>query len=103
MNAANLYLMGLEDEVLSLEPQSEFTFDELNLAFHELLFELKKLHQINFCVNKSIYIKNIEEIKCHSSNKKFTKIIINYKFNEVVIFKLLYKENINFIIFKFFY
>ena len=34
--------MGLEDEVLSHELQSEFTFKELNSAFHELLPELKK-------------------------------------------------------------
>ena len=38
----NLCLMALEDEVMSLEPQSEFTFEELNLAFHELLSKFKK-------------------------------------------------------------
>ena len=52
-------------------------------------------------MNKNINIKNIEKIKYHSSNKKFTKILINYKFNGVVIFQLLYKENIAFIILNF--
>ena len=43
MNTINLCLIGLEDKVMSPEPQSEFTFDELNLDLHELLFELKKV------------------------------------------------------------
>ena len=39
---ANLCLMGLEDEVTSPSNCTEFTFDELNSAFHDLLSEFKK-------------------------------------------------------------
>ena len=39
----NLCLMTLKDEVMSLEPQTEHMFDELNSTFHELLSELKKV------------------------------------------------------------
>ena len=42
-NIANLCLMGLEDEVSSLESQYEFTFDELNSTFHELMSKFKKV------------------------------------------------------------
>ena len=40
--SANLCLMGLENEVSSPELQTEFTYDELNSAFHDLLIEFKK-------------------------------------------------------------
>ena len=36
--------MALEDEeVQSPDSQYEFTFDELNYAFHEIMFEFKKV------------------------------------------------------------
>ena len=34
--------MALEDEVMSPEPQTKFTFNELNIVFYELLSEFKK-------------------------------------------------------------
>ena len=42
MNIVSLCMMGLEEEVLSPDSQSKFTFDELNFVFHELMSKFKK-------------------------------------------------------------
>ena len=62
-NTANLCLMGLKDEVISLEPQSKFTFNELILSFHELMFEFKKAG------SRIKTLKNINEALQDESNK----------------------------------
>ena len=61
--------MGLEDEVMSHEPHDEFTFKELNTAFHELLSEYKKVDlKIKSLKNSNdILMKEKEDI----SEKKF--------------------------------
>ena len=38
----NLCLIGLEDKVMSPEPQTKFIFDELKTAFNELLSKFKR-------------------------------------------------------------
>ena len=42
-NIDNLCLMGLEEEVLSPNSQTKFTFDELTSAFHELMCKFKNI------------------------------------------------------------